>query len=99
MAQESFDIVIPLYKARWNTQAVMEGLTTHYSPRSIHIITLESEAPSLQEKAKTWQTAPIFVHDEEPFFQQSSGLSKDQICEALDLGESLYTPGWFYQQF
>lgn len=97
MASETFDIVIPLYKVRWNTQAVLEGLTVHYRPRSIHIATPAPEASPLRELAANWQVSPLFIHEEEDFFQPA-GLSKDTICAELDLGESLYTPGWFYQQ-
>ncbi|NER80018.1 MAG: hypothetical protein F6K42_10630 [Leptolyngbya sp. SIO1D8] len=97
MSQEIFDFVIPLYRLRWNTRAVLEGLTAHYQPRSIHIITPESEVQPLQEVSQSWQLAPLLVHPEEPFFHKY-GLTKDSICSELDLGESLYTPGWFYQQ-
>ncbi|MEO1400450.1 MAG: DUF6492 family protein [Cyanobacteria bacterium J06635_1] len=92
-----FDIVIPLYKSRWNTRAVMEGLTAHYKPRAIHIITPASEAQLLKTVSQDWQTAPLHIHGEETFFQPI-GLTKEAICAELDLGESLYTPGWFYQQ-
>ncbi len=95
---EPFDVVIPLYRLRWNTRAVMEGLTAHYAPRAIHVVTPESQVRSLREQAKTWQVSPLFVHPEEPFFKKECGLSKDAICAELELGESLYTPGWFYQQ-
>ena len=98
MTQTTLDFVIPLYKTRWNTRAVLEGLTTHYSPRVIHIVTPESEAKLLSTRVQDWQTAPICIHPEEPFFQAKTRLSKDAICAELDLGESLYTPGWFYQQ-
>jgi len=91
---ESFDIVIPLFKRRWNTRAVLEGLTRHYQPRAIHIIAPEPEALALREQGADWDTAPLFTHPEETFF----ALSKDEICSELDLGKSLYTPGWFYQQ-
>lgn len=97
MAVEIFDVVIPLFKGRWNTRAVLEGLTYHYQPRSLHIITPKTEGRSLQEQASTWQVTDLQIHPEEPFFQ-SVGLSKETICAELDLGESLYTPGWFYQQ-
>ena len=97
MSQTPFDIVIPLFRIRWNTRAVMEGLTTHYQPRSIHIITLPSEVDSLKELAKTWQTAPLHIHNEEVFFP-SSDLTKTSICNELILGKSLYNSGWFYQQ-
>ncbi|MEM9905153.1 MAG: DUF6492 family protein [Cyanobacteria bacterium P01_D01_bin.44] len=97
MTQETFDFVIPLYKVRWNTRAVMEGLTTHYQPRSIHIITPAPEAQLLRTVSQDWQTASLHIHEEETFFQ-TVGLTKEAICAELDLGESLYTPGWFYQQ-
>ena len=96
MPTEVFDFVIPLYKIRWNTQAVLEGITAHYHPNSIHIIAPGEEARSLLQVSPAWDTAPLFVHEEEDFFP--NGLTKDKICAELDLGQSLYTPGWFYQQ-
>lgn len=95
--QTEFDIVIPLFQMRWNTQAVLEGLTVHYKPRHIHIITPQSGAQALRDAAKSWAIAPLSVHDEEPFFE-TIGLDKDKICAELELGKSLYNPGWFYQQ-
>ncbi|GGA33141.1 hypothetical protein CYANOKiyG1_50130 [Okeania sp. KiyG1] len=97
MSKETFDFVIPLYKVRWNTQAVLEGITHHYKPRAIHIIAPENEVLLLEQKVKEWQVAPVHNHKEELFFQKS-GLTKEAICSELDLGKSLYTPGWFYQQ-
>ncbi|MEM9137678.1 MAG: DUF6492 family protein [Cyanobacteria bacterium P01_F01_bin.42] len=93
-----FDFVIPLFQVRWNTRAVLEGLTTHYQPRAIHIVTPASQVQSLQQLCQEWATAPVHVHDEDLFFVKSSGLSKKEICSELDLGTSLYNPGWFYQQ-
>lgn len=97
MVKETFDVVIPLFKTRWNTRAVLEGLTRHYSPRSIHIVMPAEEAAVLKKIAKGWTTAPLQIHPEENFFQPI-GLTKDAICAELDLEKSLYTPGWFYQQ-
>ena len=97
MLQETFDFVIPLYRIRWNTRAVLEGITTHYQPRAIHVIAPAPEARSLKEIAREWHIAPLYTHEEETFFEPV-GLTKDAICAELDLGESLYTPGWFYQQ-
>lgn len=96
-APEPFDFVIPIYRHRWNTRAVLEGLTTHYQPRSIHLITPASEAQTLKRLTQDWQTAMVVIHDEETFFPGAS-LGKDRICAELELGESLYNPGWFYQQ-
>ena len=92
-----FDFVIPLYRIRWNTQAVLEGITTHYQPRAIHVIAPTPEAQALKEMAQNWATAPLYTHQEETFFHKY-GLTKEKICAELDLGQSLYTPGWFYQQ-
>ena len=92
-----FDIVIPLYQIRWNTRAVLEGLTTHYQPRAIHVVAPGIQARSLAEMSGEWEVAPLYTHEEEVFFQ-SAGLTKDRICAEIDLGQSLYTPGWFYQQ-
>ena len=93
---EAFDFVIPLYQLRWNTRAVLEGITAHYAPRSIHVIAPEPEAQSLQNLATGWKVAPVHAHGEEFFFPNS--LTKQSVCAELDLGTSLYTPGWFYQQ-
>ncbi|MEL6554531.1 MAG: DUF6492 family protein [Cyanobacteria bacterium J06621_11] len=92
-----FDIVIPLFKPRWNTRAVLEGLTRHYAPSAIHIITPEQEVEALDKIARDIVIAPLHIHPEEGFFR-SLGLTKESICAELDLGKSLYNPGWFYQQ-
>ena len=97
MSTEVFDFVIPLYRIRWNTRAVLEGITFHYQPRAIHVIAPATEAQTLTNIAQKWQTAPLFTHEEESFFQ-TVNLTKNRICAELDLKESLYTPGWFYQQ-
>lgn len=97
MLQKTFDLVIPLYRIRWNTRAVLEGITTHYQPRSIHVIAPATEARSLFSLSQNWHIAPLHTHEEETFFQKY-GLTKEQICAELDLEQSLYTPGWFYQQ-
>lgn len=94
---EPFDLVVPLYRVRWNTRAVLEGLTHHYQPHTLHVITPTTEVQALREAAQTWQVGALQVHAEESFFAPI-GLTKDDICAELDLGESLYTPGWFYQQ-
>lgn len=98
MVEKTVDFVIPLYKIRWNTQAVIESISAHYQPRTIHIITSVAESETLTSKSRKWQTVPVYVHEEENFFTKRAGFSKAKICEKLDLGKSLYTPGWFYQQ-
>ena len=97
MSSEVFDFVIPLYRVRWNTRAVLEGITTHYQPRSIHVIAPAAQVDQLKQESQNWQTSDIYLHEEETFFN-ADDLTKDKICAELDLGQSLYTPGWFYQQ-
>ncbi|MGF1481680.1 MAG: DUF6492 family protein [Cyanophyceae cyanobacterium] len=98
MIQEAIDFVIPLYRVRWNTRAVLEGLTTHYRPRTIHVVTPKSQAGLLAERAQVWQIAPLYTYEEETFFHRKNGLTKESICAELIVEESLYRPGWFYQQ-
>ncbi|MEL6442118.1 MAG: DUF6492 family protein [Cyanobacteria bacterium J06621_8] len=97
MSSEVFDFVIPLYRVRWSTRAVLEGITSHYQPRSIQIIAPATQVRILKQESQDWQTSSLFLHEEETFFN-SGDLSKERICAELDLGQSLYTPGWFYQQ-
>ena len=97
MPQETFDFVIPLYRVRWNTRAVVESISTQYQPRAIHVIAPSIEAQSLQKLSQGWKTIPLYTHEEETFFP-TDDLTKEKICAELDLGQSLYNPGWFYQQ-
>lgn len=97
MAIKTFDFVIPMYRLRWCTQAVFEGISHHYQPRHIHVIAPEDQANLLSKKAQDWNIGTLYTHPEESFFQ-SIQLSKETICKELVLGESLYTAGWFYQQ-
>lgn len=97
MSSEVFDFVIPLYRVRWNTRGVLEGITTHYQPRSIHVIAPATQVDKLKQESQDWQTSTLYLHEEETFFN-GENLSKEKICAELDLGQSLYTPGWFYQQ-
>ena len=97
MSEKIFDFVIPLYQVRWNTRGVLEGITAHYQPRAIHVIAPAPQARSLQKMSQNWDIATLYTHEEETFFRKN-GLTKDRICAEIDLGQSLYTPGWFYQQ-
>ncbi|MEO1691494.1 MAG: DUF6492 family protein [Cyanobacteria bacterium J06631_6] len=92
-----YDFLIPLYRVRWNTRAVLEGITRHYQPRTIHLVAPETQVAQLSLLAQDWSISRLQLHPEEEFFN-SSDLTKKSICAELDLGKSLYTPGWFYQQ-
>jgi len=97
MSISAYDFVLPLFRVHWNTRAVLEGIATQYQPRTIHVISPRDQANQLAELATDWAVPQLVTHAEESFFQ-SVGLSKVQICEELQLGKSLYQPGWFYQQ-
>ncbi|MEM6613048.1 MAG: DUF6492 family protein [Cyanobacteria bacterium P01_C01_bin.72] len=96
MSQE-YDFLIPLYRVRWNIRAVLEGITLRYQPRTIHIVAPEDQVQQLSRLTQGWSLAQLELYPEEEFFN-SGDLSKKSICAELDLGKSLYTPGWFYQQ-
>ncbi|MEM1367929.1 MAG: DUF6492 family protein [Cyanobacteria bacterium P01_H01_bin.15] len=94
-----FDFVIPLFRFRWNTRATLEGLTKHYDPQTIHIVAPAQTVQVVEQMMDNWAVAPVQLHEEDGFFERSTGLSREMICSELVLGEgSLYTPGWFYQQ-
>ena len=94
---QAYDFLIPLHRVRWNTRAVLEGITTCYQPRTIHIIAPSPQIEQLRELSPRWSIDCLELHQEEEFFNSTS-LTKEKICAELDLGKSLYTPGWFYQQ-
>eukprot|EP00931_Biecheleriopsis_adriatica_P035833 TRINITY_DN20648_c0_g1_i1.p1 TRINITY_DN20648_c0_g1~~TRINITY_DN20648_c0_g1_i1.p1 ORF type:complete len:685 (+),score=132.26 TRINITY_DN20648_c0_g1_i1:287-2056(+) len=94
-AKHAFDIVVPMYEMTWCTRAVLEGLTQHYSPRCIHIVTPPSNKAMIEELVGRWHCGEVCIHDEDHFFPEQS---KDQICSELALGPGLYKAGWFYQQ-
>ncbi|MEL6579149.1 MAG: DUF6492 family protein [Cyanobacteria bacterium J06621_12] len=91
------DFLIPLYRVRWSIRAVLEGITLRYQPRTIHIVAPEDQVQQLSSLTEGWSLSRLELHPEEEFFN-SSDLTKESICAELDLGKSLYTPGWFYQQ-
>jgi len=97
--QEQFDIMLPLFELRWCTQGVLEGLTKHYNPRSLHVVCPGRAKRPLEEAAKkgNWNIAPLTVHAEENFF--GDDLTKQKIFSGVEWGEgTLYQPGWLYQQ-
>ena len=92
------DIVIPLFRVRWCTRAILEGLSRHYNPRRIYILCPSSEKEKLEALSAKYEIDCLSIVAEEAAFETSFRLSKDEICEVLNLGQSLYNPGWFYQQ-
>lgn len=93
------DIVIPMLASSWCTRAVIEGLFAHYQPRRIHVISPAKAATDFQRRIdeERWQIGDLKSYEEEVFFE-SLGLSKQELCSAVDVQHSLYAPGWFYQQ-
>ena len=61
-------IFMPLYKSGWHTRSVLEGITKHFSPKSIHIATLPSEIFTLEKCVDQWDCAPVYFYDENIFF-------------------------------
>ena len=88
---------MPLYKSGWHTRSVLEGITKHFSPKSIHIATLPSEIFTLEKCVDQWDCAPVYFYDENIFFTDKN-LSKKVICDRLRNINDQYQPGWFYQQ-
>lgn len=94
------DVVVPLFQLQWSTRAVLEGVVRRYGPRNLYVITPETNAGVLNSTAERegWDVSSLVVVDEESFFVRRHGRTKQDLADALDLGESLYQPGWFYQQ-
>ena len=92
------DIVIPLFKHRWSTRAVLEALSHHYAPRRIYILCPKSELLKLEALRTEHRLDSVSIHAEETAFEAAFGLSKEAICQLLQAEQSLYNPGWFYQQ-
>lgn len=90
-------IFMPLFESGWHTRSVLEGISKHFSPKSIHIATLPSEIAKLEKCVNTWDCATIFFYDENNFFA-GKNLSKKIICDRLRNMNDQYQPGWFYQQ-
>ena len=97
MSVSAYDFVLPLFKVRWNTRAVLEGISAKYQPRKIYIVAPEVQSRPLAELATNWNIPQLVTYVEESFFR-SADLSKDQICAELQLDKSLYPSSWFYQQ-
>jgi len=96
-AHVEFDIMLPLFELRWCTRGVLEGLTKLYSPRSLHVVAPGTSARALAKAAENWDIAPLTVHEEETYFQGE--LTRDRIINETIWGkDTLYKPGWIYQQ-
>jgi len=92
------DLFIPCFEVRWCTRAVLEGLQSHYQPRCIHIMAPRATVDALERLLDRHGLGGICLHREEEAFEAAYGLDKDALCQSLNLGGSLYNPGWFYQQ-
>lgn len=92
-----FDVVMPLYKCRWVTRSVVEGLVWHYQPRTINIVTLADQVPAISRLSASWdlKQTSLEIYNEDTFFP---GLPKVDLLNSIHLKKALYQPGWFYQQ-
>jgi len=93
-----YDTVIPLFKVRWSTPAVLEGVVFRYEPRRICVICPKTEVMTLEKAMVPSGLTNLEIYPEESFFTDKFQIAKEQICGHLDLEASLYPPGWFYQQ-
>ncbi|MEM7791260.1 MAG: DUF6492 family protein [Verrucomicrobiota bacterium] len=93
-----FDIVIPLFRKRWCTRSVLEGLFENYAPHKIFVICPSDELGPLAELIDGSKVGAIELIAEEGFFLRSFDLDKESIGSVLNPSESLYPMGWYYQQ-
>jgi hypothetical protein len=96
------DFFIPLHKKHPLFQSCIESIVDFYSPRIIYIATSISEIEKLKKCIQFWeiQTTNIFFLEEEYFFVNQYGFTKEYIMD------NWYTYkddksrefGWWYQQ-
>ncbi|MEM9345874.1 MAG: DUF6492 family protein [Planctomycetota bacterium] len=88
-----------MLKPTWCTRAVVEGLFAHYHPSKLHVIAPAEGCEALEGMIASagWAVGQVQTHHEEVFFT-APGTSKAELSEKIDLRNSLYSPGWFYQQ-
>jgi len=93
--EKAFDVVMVMLEKTWCTRSVLEGVSKHYSPRAIHIVTPEVSKQELSACMGDWATAPVHIHGEEHFFP---GMGREDIYGEMAEQRGLYKLGWFYQQ-
>ena len=93
-----YQFVIPVHHVTWSTRAVLEGIYEKYKPKHIYVITSENEIKILKDKSNYWKIKNLTLLDEDNFFLNKYGLTKNDIVSQITQNKPNYTPGWLYQQ-
>ena len=93
-----YQFVIPVHHVNWSTRSVLEGIYEKYKPKHIYVITSENEIKILKDKSKYWKIKNLTLLDEDNFFLNKYGLTKNDIVSQITHNKPNYTPGWLYQQ-
>jgi len=93
-----YQFVIPVHHVSWSTRSVLEGIYEKYKPKHIYVITSENEIKILEDKSNYWKIKNLTLLDEDNFFLNKYGLTKNDIVSQIIHNKPNYTPGWLYQQ-
>ena len=93
-----YQFVIPVHHVTWSTRSVLEGIYEKYKPKHIYVITSENEIKILKDKLNYWKIKNLTLLDEDNFFLNKYGLTKNDIVSQITQNKPNYTPGWLYQQ-
>ena len=93
-----YQFVIPVHHVTWSTRSVLEGIYEKYKPKDIYVITSENEIKILKDKSNNWKIKNLTLLDEDNFFLNKYGLTKNDIVSQITQNKPNYTPGWLYQQ-
>ena len=93
-----YQFVIPVHHVTWSTRSVLEGIYEKYKPKRIYVITSENEIKILEDKSNYWKIKNLTLLDEDNFFLNKYGLTKNDIVSQITQNKPNYTPGWLYQQ-
>ena len=93
-----YQFVIPVHHVTWSTRSVLEGIYEKYNPKHIYVITSENEIKILKDKLNYWKIKNLTLLDEDNFFLNKYGLTKNDIVSQITQNKLNYTPGWLYQQ-
>jgi len=93
-----YQFVIPVHHVSWSTRSVLEGIYEKYKPKHIYVITSENEIKILKDKLNYWKIKNLTLLDEDNFFLNKYGLTKNDIVSQITQNKPNYTPGWLYQQ-
>ena len=93
-----YQFVIPVHHVTWSTRSVLEGIYEKYKPKNIYVITSENEIKILKDKLNYWKIKNLTLLDEDNFFLNKYGLTKNDIVSQIIQNKPNYTPGWLYQQ-